>query len=206
MRLYSYVVARDWGFAPNPFHGYCTLATCKRLIRETAQVDDWVIGTGSATEGRAGHLVYAMRVTETMSFDEYWASERFASKRPQLQGSRKQQYGDNIYRSNPDGGWFQADSHHSFPGGQPNEENLVDDTGAPRVLISDDFAYWGGEGPAMPDHLRSFEGGMDLCHGGQGHRCNFPEEQAAAFVEWFRAYGDSGAIAPPRKWSRHSQS
>lgn len=26
---YSYVVARDFGFAPNPFNGFLTLATCK---------------------------------------------------------------------------------------------------------------------------------------------------------------------------------
>lgn len=44
LKLYSYVVARDFGFAPNPFHGYCTLATCKPDIRATASVGDWVIG------------------------------------------------------------------------------------------------------------------------------------------------------------------
>ena len=29
MSLFSYVVARDTGFAPNPSGGYCTLANCK---------------------------------------------------------------------------------------------------------------------------------------------------------------------------------
>ena len=47
MTIYSYVVARDYGFAPNPFYGCCTLATCKPIIRRMAQVGDWVIGTGS---------------------------------------------------------------------------------------------------------------------------------------------------------------
>ena len=32
-RIYSYVVRYDSGFAPNPFYGYCTLATCKPDIR-----------------------------------------------------------------------------------------------------------------------------------------------------------------------------
>lgn len=202
MRLYSYVVARDWGFAPNPYHGYCTLATCKRLIRKAAQVGDWVIGTGTGTQDRAGYLVYAMRVTETMSFDEYWASERFVKKRPQLQGSRKQQYGDNIYHSDDGGGWLQADSHHSLPDGSANVENLLDDTGAPRVLISDDFAYWGGSGPELPTYLREFSGGMDICHGGQGHRCNFPAEQVDAFIEWFRSLEEIGAAGAPLNWQR----
>ena len=39
MKLFSYVVARDFAFAPNPFHGYCTLATCKPIIRRVTQVN-----------------------------------------------------------------------------------------------------------------------------------------------------------------------
>lgn len=40
MKLFSYVVAREYGFAPNPFFGWCTLATCKPKIRVTAEVGD----------------------------------------------------------------------------------------------------------------------------------------------------------------------
>lgn len=60
MRLFSYVVRFDSGFAPNPFYGYCTLATCKPPIRRTALVGDWIIGTGSASQEvkLGGHLVY----------------------------------------------------------------------------------------------------------------------------------------------------
>ena len=36
MTVYSYIVAYDSGFAPNPFHGTCTLACCKPTIRRTA--------------------------------------------------------------------------------------------------------------------------------------------------------------------------
>ena len=70
-RLHSYVVARDFGFAPNPFFGFCTLATCKPKIRSVAAIGDWVIGTGSRTKQRDGHLVFAMRVSETLSFGDY---------------------------------------------------------------------------------------------------------------------------------------
>jgi hypothetical protein len=62
LRVFSYIVARDFGFAPNPFFGWCTLATCKLEIRRTAQIGDWVLGTGSAGSGHAGRAVYAMRV------------------------------------------------------------------------------------------------------------------------------------------------
>lgn len=47
MNLFSYIVARDYGFAPNPFPPYCTLATCKPGIRNSAQKGDWIIGLGS---------------------------------------------------------------------------------------------------------------------------------------------------------------
>jgi hypothetical protein len=64
MRYFSYVVARDYGFAPNPFLGICTLATCKPDIRKAAGVGDWIFGTGSAKWKLTGHLVFAMNVTE----------------------------------------------------------------------------------------------------------------------------------------------
>ena len=68
MKLYSYVVARDFGFAPNPFYGFCTLGTCKPKIRRSAKVGDWIVGTGSKTRRRARHIVFVMRVTEVKPF------------------------------------------------------------------------------------------------------------------------------------------
>ena len=52
-RLYSYVVVSDHGFAPNPFHGYCTLANCKPRIRGSAQPGDWILGSASRAGGGA---------------------------------------------------------------------------------------------------------------------------------------------------------
>lgn len=48
MYLYSYVITRDYGFAPNPFWNICSLATCKPQIRERALKGDWVAGFGGA--------------------------------------------------------------------------------------------------------------------------------------------------------------
>lgn len=87
MRLHSYVVARDYGFAPNPFFGICTLATCKRRIRRVAEIGDWVVGTGSKKRNREKHVVYAMRITDTMTFNDYWNDPRFQTKKPNLRGS-----------------------------------------------------------------------------------------------------------------------
>ena len=45
--LYTYVMPYDGGSAPNPYWGICTLVICKPKIRLSAQVGDWVVGTGS---------------------------------------------------------------------------------------------------------------------------------------------------------------
>src|SRR6267143_4133854 len=154
-KLYSYVVARDYGFAPNPFFGVCTLATCKPMIRKTAAVGDWVVGTGSKGYGLQGRLVYAMAISETLRYDEYWGDPRCRNKRPNLRGSLKQAYGDNIYhKSRSIGRWAQANSHHSNQHGTPNAANIAHDTHAPRVLIGTDFVYWGRSGPKIPKQFR----------------------------------------------------
>jgi Nucleotide modification associated domain 2 len=97
-KVYMYVVARDFGFAPNPFHGVCTLATCKPIIRRTAQIGDWVIGMGGSKLKAPGRCIYAMQVTGALSFDEYWAAPEYQAKKPVRNGSRKTIVGDNIYR------------------------------------------------------------------------------------------------------------
>jgi hypothetical protein len=199
--LHSYVVARDYGFAPNPFFGFCTLATCKPLIRATAERGDWVVGTGSKSRGRDGYLVFAMRVTDTLTFDEYWNDPRFREKRPNLQGSKKQAFGDNIYHhSASPRRWRQEDSHHSLPDGSMNRRNVVHDTQTDRVLISDDFVYWGGDGPRIPKRLRSFRG-IDLC-GKRGHKNSFPDDMNTEFERWIRSTGEMGYCGVPLDWTR----
>src|SRR5690349_11369247 len=101
-KVFMYVVDRDFGFAPNPFHGYCTLATCKPRIRKNANVEDWVIGMGGARLRATGRCVYAMRVTEKLTFNEYWANPLYFDKKPVRNGSNKMMVGDNIYHYDED--------------------------------------------------------------------------------------------------------
>lgn len=149
-----YVVARDYGFAPNPFHGYCTLATCKPGIRNVAQVGDWVIGMGGARLKATEHCIFAMRVTEKLTFNEYWENSRFLDKKPVRNGSRKMMVGDNIYYRDTDTNtWHQADSHHSYADGSTNLLNLARDTKSENVLISEHFFYFGKPAPCVPCDL-----------------------------------------------------
>lgn len=204
MKLYSYVVARDFGFAPNPFFGFCTLATCKPKIRKHASVGDWVIGTGAkSTYAYGGRLIYAMQVSEILDFDKYWNDPRFILKRPNLGGSLKVMYGDNIYRR--DGRrWVQADSHHSLPGGRLNKANLVWDTGVNRLLVANKFAYWGRSAPTIPKRFRSFgRDKVDICSG-RGHRV-FAGELPSAFAAWLEKTDKWGVRGDPLEFTKHER-
>lgn len=201
-RIYSYVVRYDSGFAPNPFYGYCTLATCKPGIRRRAEVGDWVIGSASNARSvrRGGHLVYAMRVTLTMTFDDYATDPRFEVKKPFRMGSRKQSCGDNIYfRDTPDSDWNQRDSFHSLANGQINLQHVARDTGVNRVLVSNDFVYFGGQGPPFPSDLQD-QDCRPLCKEGIGMSCFDDSILIERLERWIRGFGVSGYQGPPQEW------
>ena len=200
LQLFSYVVARDYGFAPNPFFGVCTLATCKPNIRKSASRESWVIGTGSSQRGRRGYLVYFMRISETMTFNEYWEDERFQRKKPNLKGSKKQAFGDNIYFKDKTGQWHQQDSHHSYEDGTSNFNNIRRDTETDKVLLSTDYAYWGGSGPEIPSKFRNYNG-LDVC-AKRNYKNQFPEDLVNDFVAWLRSLNANGYLGPPLDWSR----
>ncbi len=198
MRLFTYVVARDYGFAPNPFYGICTLATCKPVIRKTAAVGDWIVGVGSKKYSRSGFLVYAMQVSEVITFNQYWNRGRFCRKRTNLRGSMKQAYGDNIYYKDGTGQWHQQDSHHSYSDGSLNPHNTRHDTKVDRVLIGENYMYWGGSGPKIPRRFRNY-GGYDVC-ALRNHRCKFPKKLIVDFVEWLQSLDGSGRLGEPLNW------
>jgi Nucleotide modification associated domain 2 len=206
MKLHSYVVARDYGFAPNPFYGVCTLATCKPKIRSVARIGDWVVGTGSKVRGRGKHVVFAMRVTGTLTFEEYWVDPRFQDKKPNLRGSIKQAFGDNIYsKCAGTDAWCQANSHHSLEDGTPNAANVKADTGTDRMLFSDDFVYWGGCGPSLPSKFLDYgPHHISLC-AVRGHKNTFPREFVEEFIAWLRSLGQSGFAGEPLDWSPRKQ-
>jgi hypothetical protein len=196
LRVYSYIIDHDLGFAPNPFHGVCTLATCKPQIRKYAKLGDIIVGTGSIPNGIEGRLTYFMKVSRILSFDEYWSNPTYRAKRPTMNGSRMQQYGDNIYSRDPlSNQWRQADSFHSEEGGVLSEPNLKRDTSTTdRVLIGEEFAYWGAEGPRVPDEL------SDFVHSTQGHRCRYPAERVKAVVAWLEALPPPQFVGRPANW------
>ena len=193
-RLFSYVVAYDSGFAPNPFHGLLTLATCKPRIRRGAAVNDILIGLTRRSE----RIVYAMQVSQILGFDEYWADPRYAARRPRRHSPRiVDRTGDNIYEPTA-GGYKQWPSFHSQDDGSEDLGHKARDTGVDRILVSERFTYWGGSGPRLPEHLSFLQIGI-------GHRVNFSAEQVAEVGGWF-AEQPYGVLGAPAMWKKNDES
>lgn len=194
MTLFSYVVRWDHGFAPNPFYGICTLATCKPPIRKKAALGDWVLGTGSAGRKVQGHAVFLMRITGDTCFQKYWDSAEFERKIPVMNGSLEQRFGDNIYHKDPEGNWLQEDSRHSYDNAA-NERNLKRDTGTTsRVLLSSDFIYWGDKARRLPDTL------MHFAIGRRGQECKYSDGDVQRLLDWAMSGGETGVVGDPLEW------
>lgn len=164
--LFAYVMTDDDGSAPNPFHGFCTLALCMPMTRGAAQVGDYVVGLAGKRLRKGGdwRFIYAMRVTEEpMTFEEYWHNQRFSAKKPRGESGIRA-LGDNV-------GTAVA--------------------GADRVLIGEKFAYWGREPKLVPASLRFLPPFFEPLEPGgrpraRGHRRIKDPAKVAAFREWFK--------------------
>lgn len=199
MRVYSYKISRDYGFAPNPFHGICTLATCKPKIRRAAKEGDLVFGCGSAKNSRQGKVICAFRVSKKISFQEYWDDARYTAKRPNFSSGKSHAYGDNIYHRDTAGNWVQEKSHHSFSDGGLNQDNLErDTTTSDMVLIGQDFVYFGRNAREIPANLRSFSGD-DLYPNVRDFRSNFSPSFVTEIDKWFRDL-PRGVLGLPINW------
>lgn len=206
MVVYSYLVEHDLGLAPNPFGQYCTLAVCKPEIRKSSKLSlgDWVVGTGSKslehTTGRklTDKLIYAMKVTEKVTLEQYWEDPRFQYKKPVMNGTLVTMFGDNFYHRNESGEWVQEDSAHCKLDGTCHLEHLEKDTGGNNVLISEHFYYFGDKAPKIPDAL------LEICHTTQGQK-KITDQLAIDVVNWIEANFKKGIHGDPLNWIEYNQ-
>ena len=190
MKLYSYIVAHDGGFAPNPFWGYCTLANCKQKIRRTANVGDWIVGLSGKAKGN--RVIYAMQVEEILTYRQYYRDKRFAEKIPDYSKCKLiYKRGDNIYEPLPNGAFRQLRSAHSRKCQENPKAKAIDLSGV-NILIARTFRYFGGDGPELPEHL-------DTLKARRGHKCRFQPETIAGFLEFIEEYPLS-LNARPSDW------
>jgi len=144
VKYYFYIVSKDYGFSPNPFYNFCTLACCKSGIRKTSKKNDWIIGLGSKSLKCRAEIIYAMKVTEILNFNSYFKDQRFQLKKPIVYGSLKTMHGDNIYHQKLNRGkWIQSDSQHHHKCLEIRKTNIKMDTKSEKVLISNHFFYFG---------------------------------------------------------------
>jgi hypothetical protein len=172
MTLFSYILAFDAGSAPNPFFRYCTLSICKPRIRRVAQPGDWIIATGPARHHTHRKLVYAMRISEVLPLEKYFRDPRFKRKKPDP-GSKNWRLavGDNLYRKNRDGSWFQRSGTHQL-------DNAQRDLSGKNALISTHFFYFGANAIKLPPSFQK------LAATTQGHRSRFPDQLVHRFTRW----------------------
>ena len=74
----------------------------------------------------------------------------------------------------------------------PADWHIHYDTGVDRVLIGEEFIYWGGAGPPLPRFA-----GVDIRTKGIGYRCHFPAEVQQEFEEWFGSLAERGVCGRP---------
>lgn len=189
MRVFSYVVVSDTGFAPNPFHGVCTLACCKPEIRSVARVGDLVVGMSSRCE----RIVYAMQVSRALTFGDYWSDEVGRAKRAKGPArTARERLGDCIYGPIGKELFHASPSAHAESASCTTEDHCRRDLGGKYVLLASRFCYFGGHGPPLPQELK-------FLRVQRGHRSRFAERQVRAVSGWFSGL-PNGILGRPSKW------
>ena len=140
LKMWSYRIVHDKQFAPNPFKGVLTLATCKPLIRKSnkSKPGVWLAGFAaySVKDGvrpKKGQelLIYLAKISEVITMQDYWT--KYPQKRAQKCGEEfEEYYGDNIYDENLH---LINDNHHK-------DWDFRRDMSGKNVLICDEFYYF----------------------------------------------------------------
>ena len=173
MKIYSYVITNDAGFAPNPFGGFLTLATCKPKIRAKISPGDLLFGTGSAAIVGNDKLVYAAIVHKVETLQNYGESEQYKIKIPSTRGEWWRKHGDNIYFIVDDEWQWRRNIHHPIT-------ELAKDTSGENALICNVFWYFGRDAVSIPENLRA------VVKRGPGSKITTDEKMVASIVEWLR--------------------
>lgn len=170
MKLSTYIVTVDAGFSPNPFGRHCTLACCKPTIRRNAQSGDIVVGIASSHSPTPRKLIYAMRVREVLTYQEYWENSRFQYRRPTT-ASRISRCGDNIWHRDK-GKWKVAKSDYH------DQSHKKRDTRGKNVLIATDFFYFGREAIEIAPRFQH------LMASTRGHKNSHDEGEIKRLWSW----------------------
>lgn len=182
MKIMSYVITHDYGFAPNPYGGVLTLATCKPVIRNNAKLGDVLVATGSQKGAYGNKLIYVGKISEIVTMDKYFEDLRFALKKPKGT-SGKDCRGDNIYYKK-DNEWLQLENR--FHG----ESEMGHDLKSKNVLICKEFWYFGNKAPGIPERF------SEIVKYGPGHKNISKQDIISDFLYWLNGF-EQGRIGEP---------
>ena len=144
----------------------------------------WFIGTQPASQGNK--LVYAMQVTEVLPFEDYYHDSQFEKKKPVINGSWRQQCGDNMYYKDQTGRWRQHPSiYHCGP------MQIAQDLKHPRVFIAERFYYFGEKAIAILENCKS------LIWNRQGCKCKHDPNTISNFLNWLQKSFEIGIHGEP---------
>ena len=188
------------GSHPTRFGASAPLQTCTPNHQGVKPAPgDWIMGNSSGAEVDTNRwLIYAMRISEVRSFDEYFRDHRFACKR--VAGATWwQRCGDNIYyldeavlgRRAPEAVYFHNTAAH-----------LTNDTRNPSVFISEHFYYLGNNAPVIPSAFSS------LVKTGRG--CTWHDDEdgkpVTTFIGWLEQSYPPGILGLPAGFVADAQS
>lgn len=162
--LYTYKMTTDSGCAPNPYQ-LCTLAICKPKIRKSAKVGDYIVGFGSKFLGSENKIIYIMKVTNKLTFDEY----NWLCKKKYLS---KIKNGDCIYYRKNNKLIQRFNKYHG-------ESCIFSDTSSPYVLLSDNYLYFGSNSINVSNSLKN------IIPKYRGHKSKSNEIYLSDFENWF---------------------
>ena len=213
-RLFSYKLANDSGFAPNPFFGYLSLATCKPQIRRAKKVGDWIAGFTSKKLNNddvgSEKLVYLMKVAKKIDYNIYWNEKKYKDKIPNLETNDFiYKCGDNIYQPKNQ----EAKSPHEFieiknknHWDHKNDNESIDskihDVNGRYVLIAEEFYYLGKNAIEIPLEIRP------NIPKGQSSNGSLTKDSkiAHSFLEYIKNKYKSGIYGKPHRWPENDDS
>lgn len=191
MKLFTYCLRNDFGASPNPYGGFCTLALTKPIIRRSAEVGDWIVGLASPESGLKDanrRIVYAMKVTQVLDYKDYnmFCLQESPDKIPLRPAKTYEQFvGDGIYEI------YEGVDEPILRDGVHDYRNIESDLKGERVLISDEFIYWGSEAPELPQNL------FKIIKKGKGHQVDKNSPYINDFLKFISDFELPAIIAPP---------
>jgi hypothetical protein len=184
----------DYGFAPNPFKNFLTLANCKPLIRKCKKPGDWIAGfTSKSLNGDPigeERLIYLMKVSKKITYAEYWNDPQYECKKPisnPVEYEDKQ--ADNIYKPVNGTDFVQIANKNHF------ENEIVRDLSGKFVLLSDCFYYFGGKPISIPKEIRP---GVPKSQSAHGKR-TYEIEKINQFISYIENNNQKGLINMPHQ-------